>query len=321
MLNKDWGHIYDYGFNGNVAVATWSASTTGKYVYSFRSGSEFQRQAAALSIPTDADGQTNGISQWSVQVGFKVRVQAIHAACVKAQASRRPGQPGHAFFCANAARIWAKVGGLLRRHDPDAAASGPLERRLPLPTVNTHLYPKGGLDVLSREGSRAPARCLRRHATCCAAAPRGAHQRQRLRRPARRAELYPRLRHPGPAQQDRGVRIELRNAPAMAFVDGHIIRGVAELLFAVVRDLAYTAIELGPEFAAELETSSGITDAVFRLLRNARVLQPGRSQPGGLLGRPFDRARRVRLHQAGRLRAGLRGLTSARAVARRDEGR
>jgi hypothetical protein len=40
-------------------------------------------------------------------------------------------------------------------------------------------------------------------------------------------------------QQDRGVRIDLHNAPAMAFVDGEITRGVAELLFAVVRDLAY----------------------------------------------------------------------------------
>ena len=70
------------------------------------------------------------------------------------------------------------------------------------------------------------------------------------------------------------MRIDLVNAPAMAFVDGEIIRGVAELLFAVVRDLVYTAIELAPEYAAELDTSAGITDAVFRLLRNARVLQP-----------------------------------------------
>ncbi len=60
----------------------------------------------------------------------------------------------------------------------------------------------------------------------------------------------------------------------MAFVDGEIIRGVAELLFAVVRDLAYTAIELGPEYAADLESSAGITNAVFGLLRNARILKP-----------------------------------------------
>ncbi|HSA21965.1 MAG TPA: pyrimidine/purine nucleosidase domain-containing protein, partial [Myxococcota bacterium] len=36
-------------------------------------------------------------------------------------------------------------------------------------------------------------------------------------------------------QQDRGIKIELRNAPATAFVDGEIIRGIAENLFAVVR--------------------------------------------------------------------------------------
>src|SRR5690606_4355083 len=43
---------------------------------------------------------------------------------------------------------------------------------------------------------------------------------------------------------------------------------------AVVRDLVYTSIELAPEYADELDTSSGVTDAVFRLLRNAAVLQP-----------------------------------------------
>ena len=55
-------------------------------------------------------------------------------------------------------------------------------------------------------------------------------------------------------QQDRGVRLDLFNAPAQAFVDGQIIRGVAELLNAVVRDLIYTAIELAPEYASELGT-------------------------------------------------------------------
>ncbi len=60
----------------------------------------------------------------------------------------------------------------------------------------------------------------------------------------------------------------------MAFVDGEIIRGVAELLFAVVRDLAYMAIELGPQYAADLESGEGITNAVFGLLRNARILHP-----------------------------------------------
>jgi hypothetical protein len=78
LLNKDWGHIVDYGFNANVAVAQLvgicrvgcPAGMTGKYVYNYRSGTEFG-QATAEGLPTNADGQTNGISQWSVQVGFK----------------------------------------------------------------------------------------------------------------------------------------------------------------------------------------------------------------------------------------------------------
>ena len=78
MLNDDWGHIVDYGFNANNAVANLvgicrvncPAGMTGKYVYGYRSGTEFG-QATALGLPTNADGQTNGISQWSLQVGLK----------------------------------------------------------------------------------------------------------------------------------------------------------------------------------------------------------------------------------------------------------
>jgi predicted Rossmann-fold nucleotide-binding protein len=74
-------------------------------------------------------------------------------------------------------------------------------------------------------------------------------------------------------QQDRGIRLELSNAPAQAFVDGKIIRGVNELLFAVVRDIVYVATQLEAE-RFELNVSSGITHAVFEILRNARVLRP-----------------------------------------------
>jgi hypothetical protein len=73
-------------------------------------------------------------------------------------------------------------------------------------------------------------------------------------------------------QQDRGVKLELINAPADAFVDGRIIRGVNELLFAVVRDIVYVAtqIEAG---RFDLSSSPGVTHAVFEILRNARVLR------------------------------------------------
>jgi predicted Rossmann-fold nucleotide-binding protein len=74
-------------------------------------------------------------------------------------------------------------------------------------------------------------------------------------------------------QHDRGVKLELTNAPAHAFVDDRIIRGINELLFAVVRDIAYVAtqIEAG---RFRLDDSHGITHAVFEILRNARVLRP-----------------------------------------------
>lgn len=110
------------------------------------------------------------------------------------------------------------------------------------------------------------------------------------------------------AQQDRGVRIDLTNAPAMAFVDGEIIRGIAELLFSVVRDLAYMAIELGPEYASDLETSEGITNAVFGVLRNARILQP--SEPNLVVcwgGHSISRDEYLYTKQVG-YELGLRGL-------------
>ena len=142
-----------------------------------------------------------------------------------------------------------------------------------LPTVSTHIYPRGALDVLSREEVArlrdASAGGLHDLLRRCALAVLTSGSASDDPRAAQ--ELYPdfdiQVR-----QQDRGVRIELTNAPAMAFVDDQIIAGVAELLFAVVRDLAFTAIDLNGD--EELNTSSGITDAVFRLLRNARVLHP-----------------------------------------------
>jgi len=73
-------------------------------------------------------------------------------------------------------------------------------------------------------------------------------------------------------QQDRGVKLDLKRAPAQAFVDGKIIRGTNELLFAVVRDIVYESAKLeSGEF--NLDDSSGITHAVFDILRNARVLR------------------------------------------------
>ncbi len=187
---------------------------------------------------------------------------------------------------------------------PHAAASKTSASTLP--TVDAHIYPKGGLDVLSREevarlrdASGGMHDLLRRCALAVLTSGSASDD------PRAAQELYPDF-DIQVLQQDRGVRIELRNAPAMAFVDGQIIRGVAELLFAVVRDLAFTAINLiGDD---DLVDTAGITDAVFRLLRNARVLYP--SDPNLVVcwgGHSIGREEYVYTKQVG-YELGLRGL-------------
>jgi len=69
-----------------------------------------------------------------------------------------------------------------------------------------------------------------------------------------------------------GIALELKNAPDRAFVDGQMIRGIREHLFAVLRDLLYVHGDVLMNDRFDLTTSSGITDAVFHILRNARAL-------------------------------------------------
>ena len=72
-------------------------------------------------------------------------------------------------------------------------------------------------------------------------------------------------------QVERGVRLRMRNAPAQAFVDGELVRGIREHLFAVLRDIVYYSTEMEGRIGAD--DSAQVTDAVFQLLRNARVLR------------------------------------------------
>jgi predicted Rossmann-fold nucleotide-binding protein len=74
-------------------------------------------------------------------------------------------------------------------------------------------------------------------------------------------------------RQDRGLKVTLRNAPADAFVDGKMIRGTRELLSAVLRDIVFTRNEVVDSGRFDLETSDGITNAVFHIVRNARLLK------------------------------------------------
>lgn len=56
-----------------------------------------------------------------------------------------------------------------------------------------------------------------------------------------------------------GVKLEIKNAPAAAFVDGHMIRGIKELLFAVLRDVVYTANEIVNNDRFDLSRPQAIT--------------------------------------------------------------
>lgn len=75
------------------------------------------------------------------------------------------------------------------------------------------------------------------------------------------------VRHPW------GIRLEIRNAPATAFVDGQMIRGIKEHLFAVLRDVVFITHEVQQGGRFDLSNSTDITNSVFHVLRNARVLE------------------------------------------------
>ena len=143
------------------------------------------------------------------------------------------------------------------------------------PTLSAQISPRASLDILSREeitrlrdASKGGLHELLRRCSLAVLTtgtesddPRAAQ----VRYPNFDIEVL---------QLDRGIKLELTNAPASAFVDGEIILGVADLLFAVVRDIAYTACEINNSGKFDLHSSSGITSAVFEILRNARVLRP-----------------------------------------------
>ncbi|MBU2863446.1 LOG family protein [Reinekea forsetii] len=75
-------------------------------------------------------------------------------------------------------------------------------------------------------------------------------------------------------QQDRGIRLNLYNAPADAFVDGAMITSTREMVFAALRDIVWTESERKNDLI-EQASGSAITDYVFHFLRNAKMLLPG----------------------------------------------
>jgi predicted Rossmann-fold nucleotide-binding protein len=73
-------------------------------------------------------------------------------------------------------------------------------------------------------------------------------------------------------QEDRGIKLSITGAPAHAFVDGKMIRGIRELLFSVLRDIVFTSNEILDDERFDLDTKAGTTNAVFHQVRNAGLL-------------------------------------------------
>jgi len=74
-------------------------------------------------------------------------------------------------------------------------------------------------------------------------------------------------------RQPWGIKLEIKNAPAAAFVDGVMIKGLKEHLFAVLRDVVFISNEIVDSGRFDLTSSASITNAVFHVLRNARILE------------------------------------------------
>ena len=77
-------------------------------------------------------------------------------------------------------------------------------------------------------------------------------------------------------QQERGIKLEVENAPSCAFVDSNMINGIQEHLFSVLRDIVYAQTELESHRQLDLNAKDVITNSVFHILRNANVLIPNR---------------------------------------------
>ena len=74
-------------------------------------------------------------------------------------------------------------------------------------------------------------------------------------------------------QQTRSIKLELRNAPPKAFVNGELIQGINEHLFSVLRDIVFVGTELSNKRGFDLKQSSSITDFVYHILRNTGLLR------------------------------------------------
>jgi len=76
-------------------------------------------------------------------------------------------------------------------------------------------------------------------------------------------------------QRQRGIKLSLTSAPAIAFVDGELIIGINEHLFTVLRDVIYVHNKVVNSSRFDLAKSVDVTNAVFHIIRNANIFIPG----------------------------------------------
>jgi predicted Rossmann-fold nucleotide-binding protein len=110
-------------------------------------------------------------------------------------------------------------------------------------------------------------------------------------------------------QRERGIKLDIKGAPAIAFVDGKMIKGIHEHLFAVLRDIVFVSNEVTGNPKFDLSSTEGTTDAVFHILRNANVLKP-QSNPNLVVcwgGHSINRSEYNYTKEVG-YQLGLRGL-------------
>jgi predicted Rossmann-fold nucleotide-binding protein len=140
--------------------------------------------------------------------------------------------------------------------------------------IDTEVWPEGSLEVLSQvevdqlrnQGEGGLYQLLRR---CILAVLNSGGNTDDARAVLEKHRNF----SVGFIQQDRGLKISLRGAPSSAFVDGVMIRGIREQLFAVLRDVVFINNEIRESGRFDLLTSENITNAVFHILRNARLLE------------------------------------------------
>lgn len=139
--------------------------------------------------------------------------------------------------------------------------------------IDAEVWPEGSLEVLSQfevdqlrnGGVRGVYPLLRRCMLAVLNADSHTDDTRQLLETYKHFEV-------GFIQQDRGLKVSLKNAPAEAFVDGKMIRGTRELLFAVLRDIVFTRNDIIESGQFDLDTPGGVTNAVFHIVRNARML-------------------------------------------------